>query len=158
MEWRNKIFSFLEEYRVSPDEINSWLQEQGTTPLKQKGKLRDIVSRPQIKLFNLIEAIPEFNEFCKTIPDNRRLEILESVEISIKYEGYITREKVIADKLKRLEDLKIQGKFDYPSIKNISTEGRQKLAKIDPETIGQASRISGVSPSDINVLLVLMGR
>lgn len=158
IEWRNKILHFLDEYRVSPNQINEWLETQNTTPLKQKGKLKDIVTRPQIKLYNLVEAIPDFKDFCKDIPENRRLEILEGVEISIKYEGYINREKVIAEKLQRLENLKIKGKFDYSSIKNISTEGRQKLSKIDPETIGQASRISGVSPSDINVLLVLMGR
>jgi tRNA uridine 5-carboxymethylaminomethyl modification enzyme len=158
MEWREKIFVFLEEYRVAPQEINEWLETQNTSPLKQKGKLKDLVTRPQIKLYNLLDAILEFKEFCENIPEDRKLEILEGVEISIKYEGYINREKVIAEKLQRLEDLKINGKFDYSAIKNISTEGRQKLAKIDPETIGQASRISGVSPSDINVLLVLMGR
>ncbi|WP_291856088.1 tRNA uridine-5-carboxymethylaminomethyl(34) synthesis enzyme MnmG [Marinilabilia sp.] len=158
MEWRKIILSFLDSYRVTPDEINSWLVEMGTSPIKQKGKLRDIVTRPQIKLCDLVDSISSFKEQCKELPSDRRLEIFESVEISIKYEGYINREKVIADKLQRLETLKIQGKFDYAAIKNISTEGRQKLAKIDPETIGQASRISGVSPSDINVLLVLMGR
>jgi len=158
MEWRERIFDFLENYRVSPGEINHWLEAQKTSPLKQKGKLKDIVSRPQVKLYNLVNAISEFKEFCKDIPENRRMEILEGVEISIKYEGYITREKVIAEKLQRLENLKIKGKFDYSALNNISTEGRQKLSKIDPETIGQASRISGVSPSDINVLLVLMGR
>jgi tRNA uridine 5-carboxymethylaminomethyl modification enzyme len=158
MEWREKIFSFLDSYRVSPEEINPWLADKSTSPIKQKGKLRDIVTRPQIKLFDLVDAIPGFQAHCKGLPADRRMEILESVEISIKYEGYINREKVIAEKLQRLENLKIQGKFDYAAIKNISTEGRQKLAKIDPETIGQASRISGVSPSDINVLLVLMGR
>ncbi|MFW6275914.1 MAG: tRNA uridine-5-carboxymethylaminomethyl(34) synthesis enzyme MnmG, partial [bacterium] len=158
MEWREKIYRFLTEYRVSPIQINDWLQSQNTSSLKQKGILKDIVTRPQIKLCDLVDAIEEFKNFCKDLPQNRRLEILESVEISIKYEGYINREKVIAQKLQRLENLYIKGKFDYSSIQNISTEGRQKLAKIDPETIGQASRISGVSPSDINVLLVLMGR
>jgi tRNA uridine 5-carboxymethylaminomethyl modification enzyme len=156
--WREKIFNFLEEYRISPTEINPWLEEKGTSPLKQKGKLRDIVSRPQVKFHELVDAVFDLRQLCSDIPEERRLEILEGIEISIKYEGYINREKVIAEKLQRLENLKIKGKFDYASIKNISTEGRQKLARIDPETIGQASRISGVSPSDINVLLVLMGR
>jgi len=157
-EWREKIFNFLEEYRISPAEINPWLEEKGTSPLKQKGKLRDLVTRPQIKFYELVDAVSELRQLCSDIPEERRLEILEGIEISIKYEGYINREKVIAEKLQRLENLKIKGKFDYASIKNISTEGRQKLARINPETIGQASRISGVSPSDINVLLVLMGR
>ncbi|WP_106151930.1 tRNA uridine-5-carboxymethylaminomethyl(34) synthesis enzyme MnmG [Marinilabilia salmonicolor] len=156
--WREKIFNFLEEYRISPTEINPWLEEKGTSPLKQKGKLRDIVSRPQVKFHELVDAVSDLRQLCCDIPEERRLEILEGIEISIKYEGYINREKVIAEKLQRLENLKIKGKFDYASIKNISTEGRQKLARINPETIGQASRISGVSPSDINVLLVLMGR
>jgi tRNA uridine 5-carboxymethylaminomethyl modification enzyme len=158
LEWRNKIFEFLESYQMVPEHINKWLQDNGTSPLKQKGKLKDLVSRPQIKLYKLVEFVNEFNELCKAIPVDRRMEILDGVEISIKYEGYINRERVIADKLKRLENLTIKGKFNYSTIKNISTEGRQKLTRIDPETIGQASRISGVSPSDINVLLVLMGR
>lgn len=158
MKWRSSIMEFLINNSVSPSDINSWLQTQNTSPLKQKVKIKDIVTRPQIKLFDLVEAIPDFSEFCLGIPNDRRKEILDSVEIAIKYEGYIARERGIADKLKRLENLKIKGKFDYLSINNISTEGRQKLSKIDPETIGQASRISGVSPSDINVLLVLLGR
>lgn len=156
--WRNQIFKFLEDFRISPDEINGWLVKNGTSPLKQKGRLRDIVTRPQVRLHELVDVVPDFEFLCAELPDDRKLEILDGIEISIKYEGYINREKVIAEKLQRLENLKIKGKFDYHSIKNISTEGRQKLAKIDPETIGQASRISGVSPSDINVLLVLMGR
>ena len=158
MKWRSSIMEFLINNSVSPSDINSWLQTQNTSPLKQKVKIKDIVTRPQVKLFDLVEAIPDFSEFCLGIPNDRRKEILDSVEIAIKYEGYIARERGIADKLKRLENLKIKGKFDYLSINNISTEGRQKLSKIDPETIGQASRISGVSPSDINVLLVLLGR
>ncbi|PWD99730.1 tRNA uridine-5-carboxymethylaminomethyl(34) synthesis enzyme MnmG [Marinilabilia rubra] len=157
-EWRDKIFRFLEDYRISPDEINDWLKMKGTSGLKQKGKIRDLVVRPQINLPELVESVSAFKELCEELPNDRRLEILDGVEISIKYEGYINREKNMAKKLKRLENLKIKGKFDYNSIKSISTEARQKLSKIDPETIGQASRISGVSPSDINVLLVLMGR
>lgn len=157
-DWRNKIFNFLEDYRISPTEINSWLEKKGTSGIKQKGKIRDLVVRPQVNLPELVENVPAFKELCEGIPVDRRLEILDGVEISIKYEGYINRERNMAGKLRRLENLKIKGKFDYNSIKSISTEARQKLSKIDPETIGQASRISGVSPSDINVLLVLMGR
>jgi tRNA uridine 5-carboxymethylaminomethyl modification enzyme len=156
--WRNRIQEFLESYSINPDQINGWLKDKGTSPLKQKVKIKDLITRPQVKLNELVEEVEELKKLCRDIPLERRPEILDSVEISIKYEGYISRERVIADKLKRLENLKIKGKFDYGAIKNISTEGRQKLQKIDPETIGQASRISGVSPSDINVLLVLMGR
>jgi tRNA uridine 5-carboxymethylaminomethyl modification enzyme len=156
--WRDTILHFLNTYSVTPSEINDWLISTGTAPLKQKVRIKDIIMRPQIKLVKLVNVITELNKLCSNLPSDRRLEILDSVDIALKYEGYINREKVIADKLKRLESLKIRGKFDYTSIKNISTEGRQKLSKIDPETIGQASRISGVSPSDINVLLVLMGR
>ncbi|MGQ1889515.1 tRNA uridine-5-carboxymethylaminomethyl(34) synthesis enzyme MnmG [Thermophagus sp. OGC60D27] len=158
VEWRDRIFSFLKTYSVSPNEINKYLESCNTSVLRQKIKVKDLMTRPQIKLIDLVEHIKPLKEICLNLPENRKLEILDSVEISIKYEGYIAREKVIAEKLKRLENLKIKGKFNYSSIGNISTEGRQKLEKIDPETIGQASRISGVSPSDINVLLVLMGR
>lgn len=157
-EWREKIFKFLDDYSISPNQINIWLEQKGTTGLKQKGKIRDLVVRPQVNLPELVENVPAFKELCEDLPSDRRLEILDSVEISIKYEGYINRERSMADKLKRLENLRIKGKFDYNTITSISTEARQKLSKIDPETIGQASRISGVSPSDINVLLVLMGR
>jgi tRNA uridine 5-carboxymethylaminomethyl modification enzyme len=158
MKWRNDIFSFLDVYRIAPSEINAWLREVGTTPLKQKGKIRDLISRPQVKLSDLVDQVDRFKKFCEDIPEDRKMEILDGLEISIKYEGYINRERIIADKLKRLENLKINQNFDFMSLKNISTEGRQKLEKIRPKTIGQASRISGVSPSDINVLLVLMGR
>jgi tRNA uridine 5-carboxymethylaminomethyl modification enzyme len=156
--WRNIIFDFLNTYSIVPSNINNWLISIGTAPLKQKVKIRDILMRPQVKLDQLVNVVSEFELLCSNLPSDRRLEILDSVDIVFKYEGYINREKVIADKLRRLENLRIRGKFDYSSIKNISTEGRQKLSKIDPETIGQASRISGVSPSDINVLLVMMGR
>ena len=156
--WREKILDFLGSYSVSPDDVNSLLQEKNTSILKQKVKVRDLLTRPQIKLFDLVNHLKALEDICQGLPDDRKMEIIDGVEISIKYEGYIAREKIIANKLKRLENLKIRGKFDYNQVKNISTEGRQKLHKIDPETIGQAARISGVSPSDINVLLVLMGR
>ncbi|MGM0375515.1 MAG: tRNA uridine-5-carboxymethylaminomethyl(34) synthesis enzyme MnmG [Bacteroidota bacterium] len=157
-EWRNRILKFLQDHSVTPNEINDFLNSKGTSPLKQKVKVKDLVTRPQVQLKELVDVYEPLRTFCHELPSDRKIEILDGIEISIKYEGYINREQNLADKLKRLENLKIKGKFDYMSIKNISTEGRQKLSRVDPETIGQASRISGVSPSDINVLLVLMGR
>jgi len=121
-------------------------------------KLIDIIMRPQISIFDLIEDIVPFKNFLANIPTGRFSEILESAEIAIKYAGYIDREKLVADKYRRLENIAITGKFDFGKIMTISTEARQKLTEIQPDTIGQASRISGVSPSDINVLLVLLGR
>jgi tRNA uridine 5-carboxymethylaminomethyl modification enzyme len=121
-------------------------------------KLIDVILRPQISIFDLVEEITPFKAFLQSIPLDRFTEILESAEIAIKYAGYIEREKLVADKYRRLENINISGKFDYERILTISTEARQKLSEIQPDTIGQASRISGVSPSDINVLLVLLGR
>ena len=118
----------------------------------------DIISRPQITIFDLIDDIIPLQTFLKSVPENRFSEILESAEIQIKYSGYIEREKLVAEKYRRLENIHIKGRFEYEQIHTISTEARQKLKEIQPETIGQASRISGVSPSDINVLLVLLGR
>lgn len=118
----------------------------------------DLINRPQITIENISEHIPAFKRELEKITDERKDEILEAAEILIKYEGYIGRERIIADKLARLESIKIKGKFDYDNLQSLSTEARQKLKKIDPETIAQASRIPGVSPSDINVLLVLSGR
>ncbi|MCG8580632.1 MAG: tRNA uridine-5-carboxymethylaminomethyl(34) synthesis enzyme MnmG [Bacteroidales bacterium] len=155
---RNSVIEFLKDFSVKPKFINDWLISMGTTPLKQGVKLVDILMRPQIGIKDLIDGVEPFKEFSYKLREDRREEILESAEIILKYSGYINREKILADKFKRLENLNIQDKFDYESIKSLSTEARQKLQKIQPETIGQASRISGVSPSDINVLLVLMGR
>ncbi|HBL74693.1 MAG: tRNA uridine-5-carboxymethylaminomethyl(34) synthesis enzyme MnmG [Bacteroidetes bacterium GWF2_42_66] len=155
---RDEVFEFVRNFSVKPVFVNHILEEKGTTPLKQGVKLIDIILRPQISIFDLVNDITPFKKFLKAIPENRFYEILESVEILIKYSGYIEREKNIADKYSRLENINIDGKFDYASIKSISTEARQKLTKHQPKTIGQASRISGVSPADINVLLVLMGR
>lgn len=156
--WREKIFQFIEDYSVKPEEVNNYLLAKGTSILKQKIKIKELITRPQVNIIELVNIIGSFREFCKDIPNDRKFEILDSVEIAIKYQGYIARERQLADKLKRLEKLKIRGKFDYESIHNLSIEARQKLKKVDPETLGQASRITGVSPSDINVLLVLMGR
>jgi tRNA uridine 5-carboxymethylaminomethyl modification enzyme len=153
-----KIIAFVPGFSIKPQYINSILKAKGTSELKQGVKLIDIILRPQISIFDLIEEIVPFKIFLKFLPAERANEILESAEIAIKYEGYIERERLIADKFKRLENIIIKDKFDYNSILTISTEARQKLTEIQPDTIGQAGRIPGVSPSDINVLLVLLGR
>lgn len=155
---RDELIEFVKSFSIKPSFVNHILEEKNTSPLKQGVKLIDIVSRPQISIFDLVDDIAPFKKFLKGIPANRFFEIMESAEISIKYSGYIEREKNIADKYSRLENISIAGKFDYLSIKTISTEARQKLNSQQPKTIGQASRISGVSPADINVLLVLLGR
>lgn len=152
-----KLESFINSYSIKSAYINSALEQLGTTPLRQGCKLVDLINRPQITLENISSHISAFaNELAKI--KDRKDEIIEATEIKIKYAGYIERERMIADKNARLESIRIKGKFDYSSIQSLSTEARQKLTKIDPETIGQASRIPGVSPSDINVLLVLCGR
>lgn len=155
---RDKVIEFLRSFSVKANLVNDWLVTKGTTPLKQGVKLIDLLMRPQLTIQDLVEGIVPFKEFVSTIDESRREEVLESAEIILKYAGYINRERLLADKFRRLENLQIRGKFDYATIKSLSTEARQKLEKLQPETIGQASRISGVSPSDINVLLVLMGR
>lgn len=146
---------------MKPALINDALEKIGTTPLRQGCKLIEILNRPQVTIENISKYVPAFQrELDKATEANqkRKEEILEAAEILIKYQGYIDRERMIAEKLARLESIKIKGKFDYVSIQSLSTEARQKLTKIDPVTIAQASRIPGVSPSDINVLLVLSGR
>lgn len=153
----NRIIDFARNYSMKPALINPVLEQLGTTPLRQGCKLIDLINRPQITIENIAEHVSAFKRELDKISD-RKEEIVEAAEILIKYEGYIGRERIIADKLARLESIKIKGKFDYNSIQSLSTEARQKLMKIDPETIAQASRIPGVSPSDINVLLVLCGR
>lgn len=150
----NKIIDFISSYSVKPSIINNWLESIGTTPLHYGCKLIDLISRPQVTLKNISKYIPDFNEILLSIAD-RKEETIEAAEIKIKYKGYIQRERMIADKMVRLENIKIKGKFNYASMSSLSTEARQKLQRIDPETIAQASRIPGVSPSDINVLLVL---
>ena len=152
------IVNFTRNYSIKAALINDALENLGTTPLRQGCKLIDLINRPQITIENISEYVPAFKRELDKITDERKEEILEAAEILIKYEGYIGRERIIADKLARLESIKIKGKFDYDSLQSLSTEARQKLKKIDPETIAQASRIPGVSPSDINVLLVLSGR
>lgn len=156
--WVDKIVEFVSNFSIKPQFVDHILEQKGSSSLKQGVKLIDIILRPQISIFDLIEDIKPFNVFLNDVPKDRFTEILESAEISIKYAGYIDREKLVADKFRRLENITIKGRFDYHQIHTISTEARQKLSEIQPDTIGQASRISGVSPSDINVLLVLLGR
>ena len=156
-EWIEKISEFCRTFSVKAAYINDALEEMGTVPLQKGCKLMDLITRPQVGIMSLAKHINALRQLIDSIP-NRREEIVEAAEIRIKYNGYIRREREIADKMLRLENIKIRGKFDYESIKSLSTEARQKLIKIDPETLAQASRIPGVSPSDINVLMVLMGR
>ena len=152
-----RLENFCYNTSVKAAEINSSLEAIGTTPLRMGCKIADLLARPQISMDSLKEIIPTLKEEIDKA-DNRKEEIAEATEIRIKYKGYIEREKIVADKMHRLENIKIRGHFDYSQLHEISTEGRQKLEKINPETLAQASRIPGVSPSDINVLLVLMGR
>jgi tRNA uridine 5-carboxymethylaminomethyl modification enzyme len=152
-----RIISFARNYSIKPEQVNAALETFETTPLRHGVKLIDLILRPQLDVEKVASIVPAFKEQLDTI-SNRKEEIIEATEILIKYEGYIAREKIIAEKINRLENIKIQGKFDYNSIQSLSTEAKQKLTRIDPESIAQASRIPGVSPNDINVLLVLLGR
>lgn len=153
----DELIIFFKSYSVKPDQIDEGLVELGTTPLLHGCKLIDVLMRPQITINSLVSLLPVLKDKIDNI-SNRKEEIIEATEILIKYEGYIKREQQIANKINRLENISIKGKFDYNSIQSISTEARQKLSKINPETIAQASRIPGISPSDINILLVLLGR
>lgn len=152
-----EIIDFCKQYPIKPNDINAFLEEVGTTPLQRGCKLFDLINRPQLSLLKLADAIAPFKEFLAAITSDAE-ETIEAAEIEMKYHGYIARERAMADKMQRLENIKIRGHFDYDSITQLSTEARQKLTSIDPETLAQASRIPGVSPSDISVLLVLMGR
>ena len=152
-----EIESFCQNFAIKPKFINSALEALGTTPLQYGCKLIDLVNRPQLNLKNLSEMIPQLQEVLDR-PTNRKEEIADAAEIRMKYKGYIERERVVAEKMHRLENIKIKGHFNYEEIQSLSTEARQKLTRIQPETLAQASRIPGVSPSDINVMLVLMGR
>ena len=152
-----EIENFCQEFTIKPKLINSALEALGTTPLQFGCKLIDLVNRPQLNLANLSEIIPQLKEVLGR-PANRKAEIAEAAEVRMKYKGYIERERIVAEKMHRLENIKIRGHFNYEELNGLSTECRQKLMKIQPETLAQASRIPGVSPSDINVLLILMGR
>lgn len=153
----NEIIEFCRSFSLKPDRTNTFLESIGTTPLRNGCKIFDLINRPQISLNNLCEEIEELKEFCQQSA-NCNEEILEAAEIEMKYHGYIARERALADKMQRLENIKIRGHFNYSELHQLSTEARQKLTAIDPETLAQAGRIPGVSPSDISVLLVLLGR
>ncbi|MDR2469580.1 MAG: tRNA uridine-5-carboxymethylaminomethyl(34) synthesis enzyme MnmG, partial [Tannerella sp.] len=152
------LFAFISSYSVKPDQVNSLLRNFETSPLLHGCKLIELVSRPQLSLANLSECLPALREEMDKVPFVRRKEIIEAAEITIKYSGYIRRERQIAGKIERLENIVIRDKFNYDAIQSLSTEARQKLTRINPETIAQASRIPGISPSDINILLVMIGR
>ena len=153
----DEIEQFCRNYAIKPKDINASLEHLGTTPLQFGVKLEELLARPQLNFDNLKELIPELHALLDR-PENRKEEIAEAAKIKMKYRGYIERERMVAEKMHRLETIRIKGHFDYNSLQSLSTEARQKLSAINPETLAQASRIPGVSPSDINVLLVLMGR
>ncbi|MCD8289703.1 MAG: tRNA uridine-5-carboxymethylaminomethyl(34) synthesis enzyme MnmG, partial [Prevotella sp.] len=162
--WKRKeegikhILDFSEKFTVKPQEINSLLEKiEGQAPLKSGTKLSELIARPQLSMALMAQILPALAEQLNLLPD-RKEEIIESAEIMMKYKGYIERENIVAQKMQKMENIKIKDRFDYDSIREISTEGRQKLARINPETLAQASRIPGVSPSDLSVLLVLLGR
>ncbi len=152
-----EIEDYCKTTSIKPSEINSRLEQLGTTPLREGCKLADLISRPQITMKDMAETLPGLKAMLDR-PADRKDEIAEAVEIRIKYKGYIEREMMVAEKMRRLENIRIKGRFNYRDMKQLSTEARQKLEAIDPETLAQASRIPGISPSDINVMLVLMGR
>ena len=154
----NRIVDFAKGFSVKPALINQALESLGTTPLREGCKLYDLIERPQLTLTNLSDHIKALKAELDKTESARKDEIIEAAEILMKYSGYIDRERQIANKMKRLEDIRIKGRFDYNSLQSLSTECRQKLIKHDPETLAEASRIPGVSPSDINVLLVLLNR
>ena len=152
-----RIVEFCQQTSVKPSEVSDALERFGSTPLRTGCKLSELVCRPQLSLEKLKPIFPGLAELMDA-PKNRKEEIAEAAEIKMKYKGYIERERIVAEKMHRLEDIKIKGHFNYEDLHELSTECRQKLKAINPDTLGQASRIPGVSPSDINVLLVLMGR
>ena len=153
-----EVTNFIRSFSVTPERVNDLLLRLGTSPLEHACKLVDVLSRPQVKFIDAMNGIFEFREIIDAISANYRNEVLEAVEIDVKYGGYIKRERLVADKISRLENIRIKGRFDYASIQSLTIEARQKLARINPETLAQAGRIPGVSPNDINVLLVLLGR
>ena len=155
---RDELIDFTKVFSVKASIINPELEKIGTSPLKQGLKLHDLILRPQLNIETLAKLIRPLADEIEKIEPERRGEIVEAAEILIKYQGYIEREQIIADKIARLENVKIRGKITYSDVKALSTEARQKLEKIDPETVAQASRIPGISPSDINILLLLLGR
>ena len=157
-EQMERLTAFCRDYTVKPAVINSMLEGRGLSPLTQGQRLHDLLLRPQLSMTVLAESLPELQQRIADLDADRRDEIVEAAEIAVKYRGYIERETAIAERVSRLDNVTLKGKFDYSQIRQLSTEARQKLQAIDPETVGQASRIPGVSPSDINILLVLLGR
>lgn len=158
IKWRDSLIQFCNDYSIKASIINPHLESLGVSPLKQGVKLRDLILRPQLGFSNLVMAISALRDMIEQIPDYIRNETVEAAEILLKYEGYISRERLIADKLRRLDSVKIPATFDFDSLHSLSIEARQKLSKQRPETIGEASRIPGVSPSDVNILLLMMNR
>lgn len=157
-DYRDRLISLLRSLKVKPDQANMMLEPLGSTAVSEGVRLHDLLLRPQVTFANLLSISKRLRNFVGTIPVNLADEVIEAAEILVKYRGYIDRERGIADKIARLEGIRIRGKWDYDTITALSTEARQKLKRIDPETIAQASRIPGVSPNDINVLLLLSGR
>lgn len=155
---RDELVEFSRNYSIRADIFNEFADSLGTSPLKQGTKLYDLILRPQLSVMSLANVVPALARHLDTIEETRRDEIIEAAEILIKYQGYIDRERQIADKIARLENVKLRGKIVYNDVKALSTEARQKLTRIDPETVAQASRIPGISPSDVNILLLLLGR
>ncbi len=153
-----RLREFIEQYSVKPAQVNEQLDGVGQSPLRQGCKLLELVLRPQLAIVQLAQWLPELADVINTIDATLRDEVVEAVEIGLKYQGYIEREQLVADKLARLEQVRLRGRFNYADLHQLSTEARQKLERIDPETVGQASRIPGISPSDISVLLLLLGR
>ncbi len=154
----SSLTSFIEKHSVKPEQVNNKLISLNSAPLSISGKLIELIKRPQVSLSDMTEVLPELKTEMDNIPTSRREEIIEAAEILIKYRGYIKREQQIAEKINRLEHIFIRGRINYDEVQSISTEARQKLKKTDPETIAQASRIPGISPNDINILLVMLGR
>lgn len=155
---RDALIEFARTESVSPSMVEAYLASVGSSPMKQGCKLADLLARPGVTVGGMAEVLPSLRGELDKLPSELRDEIIEAVEILIKYRGYIERERLIADKLRRLEDVRISPSFDFAGVKALSTEARQKLERIRPSTIGQASRIPGISPSDVNILLLLMNR
>ncbi len=151
------IIEYCKKTSVKPNDINSYLEAKGTAPLREGCKVKDLIERPELSLGSLCTALPKLGATVHKFAEQQE-EIAEAAEIELKYRGYIQRERIIADKMHRLDSIRIKGHFNYEKISQLSTEARQKLAKIDPETLAQAEQIPGVSPSDINILMVMMHR
>jgi len=154
----SEIIHFTKKFSVKPHSVNQLLTRKGTTELKQGVKFYDLILRPQVSIFDFINTLAPFKTFLERVPEERKTEIIQGAEILIKYEGYINREKSLAEKLDKFENIYIEDKFNYSQLNSLSIEARQKLDHLRPKTIGQAKRISGVSPADINVLLILLGK